>query len=1007
MPSASEKPRRGRPPKTVPPEVAKYAGYLRGRKLVRQKTAMDYAKAAADGALTRYVRENFSGLPDGFSTLLELKNKKDLPTLKAISQWWEKEGGAGYPNPAHMSSLLDYCGAAKGATPKKRERPLSAPPYGLGFTELADILERFSSSGAERTEFRAVLLACLTDGDEKRERGDWTNAQSPDFRMLRAAVLDLKNSSIAANRLADSFPHLADACRRAALAVVGNDCRELFEDMRRRSVPYDKSLWPILNAMYGARSDLSAGRAFFRLARAVLRDYDAAQLAPAAHAEPGDALRDAEFWTSPLLRECLSRRPPLISTELLQTLPEPGDETCRRWRDAEYFLLLRYAARLPADKAPDEMWDAAAEWMRKAADFWREHGAELLPMLRDRDSGVWNAVPDSELTGGPETCFIYIRMLREQAEAELRRAARPEASSVRRDVSLDWAGDALDKAFRGLAVRMGNGGGLVGQLTAEQIEGRPVCLTLLTECHLLSARTRTEKALRESRSLRPEDVVSLYAAPARRDIAEARSELELLGMQSEKETERLKKECENTRLACRDAFFSVPSGLPDGERERRESLLHTEAFQREQDEWKKEPANGYPAVVGLPPRVQAVFPPVFCSCFDSARFAADAGGERADANREKAETTLVQTLVSPQTALLQYNQLTDNRIVMELLSIPAIQAVCRKGFLVCSPFGVYDTPTEYLRACLQNEGYVFSSTRLFSMDGSPEQQALGRANRGNMLRFVEQSPEFRSLKRSDWGTGDEWEEACRLAEFYRRLDECFPHTAGANPYRQTRQDSADLSRTVDRQLKLLLSSAADDERRALFAEMERWADRFRSFTSRSQYLLAIRTASGELQKGDALARRALEKLTPLVHDCYNISNGRKSNCIVELSDVDPELQPFQGMDGDVRVPDEDGMVVSMRSRMIMRGESAELAYSNLVEAAMISREIAQAAAHLAPERRAGIAEREMKIRFEPIAGSIHATGLSMTDSRGNILKVSSGKAAAGAAGREMQEWYPR
>ena len=998
----TDRPRRGRPPRELTPDAREYVDFLTRKKRLERDTAMDYAKAVSDGTLTRYVREGCPGLPEDFKNLLELEGEE----LENVARWWAERGRSGYGrSAAHMSALLEFRGGAGTKTPKKTMRPLSAPQYGLSFPELLDFLESSLSSSLPRWDFRCKALACLADGGEELAWGDWTNVQSPDFRRLRSLVMEPKNSAAAAGRLADGFAGLSAACRAMAMSLVNLRGQELLKYLSRRGIPYGRSVWPLLEALYASRDGAGAGAAFFALCRAVLRDYDAVQLASSANAEPGAALKGADFWGGQLLKDYLSQRPSPFPPELLSdTIPAPADDACRRWRNAAYFLAVLDAARRPAGNSPAEKWTAAADRMRQAGDFWNTHGAELLPLVR-REGGLCRSISDSELAGGPEDCLFRIRLLKEQAELELRCAGTTRADSDLRRIYLSRAGHTLGAAVRSLEERVGPESGSVEQLTAEQAEGRPVLLPLLAECLLLSAQERTEGAGMEERLLGPEQVVSIYAAPARAQLTRALAVLGLLLKQSPAETRRLKAKYEAQRSACFDFFFSgsfpLPCGRADGQ-----PFADSSAAAEERDKWLGTPEADVPEIIVRAPRDPDSCPPVFSSCFDSAHSAVGGSEKTAAANQEKEETTLIQTVVSPQIALLQFNQLVDNSSVMKLLNISSVQLVCKKEFIVCSPFGQYETPLDYLYACLKNESYVFSSTDLFTLDGPPEQRELGLEHRRLFLRFLERDPAFRRLDRSDW-SGGAWEKAAALAEYYSILGECFPRCPGPNPYRQTRQDSSALSREIGSRLELLLENAGDVKLRALYAEMKKWEDKFRGFNSRSEYLRAIWQEKERLSAGDEFELYALEKLSSLVNVCYNISNGRKSSCIVELTDVDPELQPLADGDGNIRVRGEEGRFLSLRSRMIQEGQSAELVNSNLLDYAVIAHKIALEYKSLTPEQLAALAEREMGFSYEPLAGSVRASGFSYKSSAGKNLTVSSGKAGPSASGGDTHEWHSR
>jgi hypothetical protein len=254
------------------------------------------------------------------------------------------------------------------------------------------------------------------------------------------------------------------------------------------------------------------------------------------------------------------------------------------------------------------------------------------------------------------------------------------------------------------------------------------------------------------------------------------------------------------------------------------------------------------------------------------------------------------------------------------------------------------------------------------LNGSHEQNALGRERRRLFISYLENDPAGRCLSQSDWSSED-WEEASRLADFCRLLYECFPRCAGHNPYRQTPQSSS-LSREIDDRLRLLLQSArasGDDERLKLFTRMKEWAEIY-NFNSRSKYKLAIQAEMERPPDKDRLQswdekRNALKELLSLVDICYNISNGRNSSSTVELSDVDPVLQPLVGSDGEIRFHKDDDRLFSLRGRRIENGESAELVDSNLMEAAIIAHSIAWSSKNLTLEQLAALAKPGTRLQL--------------------------------------------
>jgi hypothetical protein len=1001
MPDKNVRPRRGRPPKALSPDVQDYLAFLTGRKRLTPDTAKDYAKAVTDGTLTDYVREKCPKLLPGSRTLLELKDEKGLETLKAAAEWWNSDGKAGYHrSAAHMSCLLEYRGAEKAKTPKKMVRPLSAPPYGFGFIELLDLMEKFISPDLPQEDYRDKIIACLTGGGS-----DWyhlASVQSPDFRKLRSRVM-AQNDRDAAGRLEDGFGGLSAACKSTAILLVDLRGQELLTYLSRHGIPYGKSVWPLLERLYGSRDDISAGKAFFALCRAVLRDCDAALLAASANAEPGAALRDQEFWTSRLLKDYLLQSPQQYPPELLvDVLPVPENDFLQKWRNAVYFLALRGAGRRPGNKAPAEKWRAAADKICQAEDYWKAYGAELLPLMRG-EAGLRGGIPDAELADKPEDCLFPFRMKMEQAELELHCAGMPRAGAEQQSIYLNRARNTLGLAVRALEGRLED----TEQLALEQLGGQPVLLPLLADCLIMSSHERAEALRLEERNLSPEYIVSTYIVPARMYLIKTQAVLGLLQKQSPDAANLLKAKYEMRRSACIDYFFSAFPSHSGGE-----AFISSDRVRRERDEWLKAPETTAPEIIVKTPADLKACPPVFSSCFDSVRSAAVYDEITAQANWEKNETTLIQTVVSPQIALLQFNQLTDNRDVMKLLEIPALRLICQKGFIVCSPFGHYETPLDYLHDCLKNESYVFSSTDLFSLNGSHEQNALGRERRRLFISYLENDPAGRCLSQSDWSSED-WEEASRLADFCRLLYECFPRCAGHNPYRQTPQSSS-LSREIDDRLRLLLQSArasGDDERLKLFTRMKEWAEIY-NFNSRSKYKLAIQAEMERPPDKDRLQswdekRNALKELLSLVDICYNISNGRNSSSTVELSDVDPVLQPLVGSDGEIRFHKDDDRLFSLRGRRIENGESAELVDSNLMEAAIIAHSIAWSSKNLTLEQLAALANRELGFNYEIVAGSVRACGFSYRSTSGKILNVSAGDIGASAPGRYTEEWHSR
>jgi hypothetical protein len=311
MPDKNVRPRRGRPPKALSPDVQDYLAFLTGRKRLTPDTAKDYAKAVTDGTLTDYVREKCPKLLPGSRTLLELKDEKGLETLKSAAEWWNSDGKAGYHrSAAHMSCLLEYRGAEKAKTPKKMVRPLSAPPYGFGFIELLDLMEKFISPDLPQEDYRDKIIACLTGGGS-----DWyhlASVQSPDFRKLRSRVM-AQNDRDAAGRLEDGFGGLSAACKSTAILLVDLRGQELLTYLSRHGIPYRKSVWPLLERLYGSRDDISAGKAFFALCRAVFAGLRRGTARGLRQCGAGRGLERSRILDEPAFEGLSAAKPPTVS----------------------------------------------------------------------------------------------------------------------------------------------------------------------------------------------------------------------------------------------------------------------------------------------------------------------------------------------------------------------------------------------------------------------------------------------------------------------------------------------------------------------------------------------------------------------------------------------------------------------------------------------------------------------------------------------------------------------
>lgn len=144
----------------------------------------------------------------------------------------------------------------------------------------------------------------------------------------------------------------------------------------------------------------------------------------------------------------------------------------------------------------------------------------------------------------------------------------------------------------------------------------------------------------------------------------------------------------------------------------------------------------------------------------------------------------------------------------------------------------------------------------------------------------------------------------------------------------------------------------------------------------------------------------------LVQECYNISIGRSSRCTICLSNVDPALQLLSGDGEDFHfLRTNRRKPVLQRARLIQRSESAQLMLENLLEIALLVRDIWDQ--DLPSEQTAAQAERETGFRYESTAEDIHVTDLTLLDSRGTPLRISPGGNDPSAPSWELEEWHLR